>query len=83
MNVILILLAIPCVLTREPTGVKAAALRTVLITGGCLATVFICLQLAATPPSPSLIRYWPMALLWLPVFIFAPLAVWQLDRVKS
>jgi hypothetical protein len=28
-------------------------------------------------------RYWPMAMLWLPVFVFAPLAVWQLDRVKS
>lgn len=83
MNVVLILLAIPCVLTREPTGVKAAALRTVLITGGCLATVFICLQVAASPPSPTLIRYWPMAILWLPVFVFAPLAVWQLDRVKS
>lgn len=82
-NVLLILLAIPCVLTREPTGVKAAALRTVLITGACLATMFICLQLAASPPSPSLIAYWPMALLWFPVFIFAPLAVWQLDHVKS
>ncbi len=83
MNVVLILLAIPCVLTREPTGVKAAALRTVVSTGGCLAVVFLCLQVAANPPSPSLVRYWPMAILWLPVFVFAPLAVWLLDRVKS
>lgn len=83
MNVVLILLAIPCVLTREPTGVKAAALRTVLITGACLGTVFVCLQLAANPPSQSMVSYWPMTMLWLPVFVFAPIAVWQLDRVKS
>ena len=83
MNVILILLAIPCVLTREPTGLKKAALRTVLLTGSCLAVVFACMQLAANPPSPAMTRIWPMLMLWLPVFVFAPLAVWQLDRVKS
>lgn len=82
-NVLLILLAIPCVLTREPTGLKRAALRTVMITGSCLGTVFLCLQLAGNPPTPGMVTYWPMAMLWLPIFIFAPIAVWQLDRVKS
>ena len=82
-NIILLLLAIPCVLTREPHSVKRAISKTVLLTGGCLATMFISHQLAGRSPTPDLIPIWPAIMLWLPVFIFGPLAVYLLDRVKT
>jgi hypothetical protein len=63
--------------------VKLAATRTVLITGACLAAVFISHQLAGRPPSPEATWYWPALMLWMPIFVFGPLAVWLLDRLKT
>src|SRR5690606_41429880 len=83
-NIVVLLLAIPCVLTREPGRLRAAAFKTVVLVGGCLATLFLSQQLATTPPSnPDLAARWPIYMAWLPIFLYAPVAAVMLDRVKT
>ncbi len=83
-NVILLLLAIPCVLTREPGQLRSAAFRAVVLCGLCMGMIFLAQQLAGSvTTSDRMALYWPAIMAWLPVFIFAPVAVSLLDRVKS
>jgi lipopolysaccharide export LptBFGC system permease protein LptF len=82
-NVILLLLTIASVLRREPGTLKTAAAKCMLLTTLCTASVFISSQLAASPPNPGLVNFWPALMAWLPIFIFGPLAVYMLDHVKS
>jgi hypothetical protein len=82
-NIILLLLACPSVLTREPGQMKTAAMRCLILCGLCMGTVFITYQLASHPPEDFLTRQWPALMAWIPIFIFAPISVWLLDRVKT
>ncbi len=83
-NVVLVLLAIPAVLTREPGQLKTSAAKCLVLVGGCMAGIFICQTLAGQPaPDPAWAERWPALMSWLPVFIFGPLAVALLDRVKT
>ena len=83
MNVILLLLAIPCVLTREPGKLKQGAMACLLLTGLAMGSIFLSQQLAGSPPKPQLAAQWPAIMAWLPIFVFAPLSVYLLDRVKT
>ena len=82
-NVVLLLLAIPCVLTRDPAGLKWSATRTLLLTGACLSSMFVAHQLAGTAPHIGSAVNWTSLVLWMPIFIFGPVAVVLLDRVKT
>jgi lipopolysaccharide export system permease protein len=83
MNVILLLLAIPCVLTREPGRLKTAATKTLVLTGVAMGAVFLSQQFAATPPAGFPPDRWTALMAWTPVFIFGPISVFLLDRVKT
>ena len=84
MNVILLLLAIPTVLTHDPKSLKRAASKCLLLTGLAMGSVFIFQQVASNPPlGPQWAYAWPMLLAWMPLFIFGPLAVWLMSRVRS
>ena len=83
MNVILLLLAIPCVLTREPGRLKAAASKTLFVTGLAMGCIFLSQQFAATPPASIPADRWTALMAWTPVFIFGPISVYLLDRVKT
>jgi lipopolysaccharide export system permease protein len=85
LNVILLLLAVPCVVSREPGKIKQGIFQCVALCGGCLATIFLCYQLSGTPPSanPKWLDTWPALMAWMPILIFGPIAVWLLDRVKT
>jgi lipopolysaccharide export system permease protein len=82
-NIILLLLAIPCVLTREPGRLKAAAMKCLILSGLCLGTVFLCTMIAGRPPYPDWSEKWPALMAWVPILIFGPVAVWLLDRVET
>ena len=82
-NVILLLLAIPCVMTREPTRLKAAATQCLLLTGACLAVSFLAQQMSGQPPYQEWAGMWPAVMAWLPILIFGPVAVFLLDRVET
>jgi lipopolysaccharide export system permease protein len=83
MNVILLLLAIPTVLQREPGRLKAAATKCLILTGLGMGSIFIAQQIAANPPDIRFAREWPALMAWVPIFLFGPLAVFLLDRVKT
>jgi lipopolysaccharide export LptBFGC system permease protein LptF len=82
-NIILLLLAIACVLSREPTRLKSAATWCLLLTGLCMATTFLGQQLTGAPPKPTWAPQWPAIMAWLPILIFGPIAVFLLDRVET
>lgn len=83
MNVILLLLAIPCVLQREPGQLKSAATKCLILMGIAMGSVFLAQQFAATPPHTIKPDQWTALMAWLPIFIFGPLSVFLLERVKS
>lgn len=82
-NIILLLLAISAVLTREPAQLKLATTRCVILCGGCLSMVFGAQELTGKLPIALAGDQWPALVAWLPIFIFGPVAVWLLDRVKT
>jgi lipopolysaccharide export LptBFGC system permease protein LptF len=84
LNVLLLLLAVPCVMSREPGRMKNGILLCAVMVGACLSSVFLCYQLAGTPPvGMQWADRWPALMAWTPLIIFGPVAVWLLDRVKS
>jgi len=83
-NIILLLLAIPCVLTRETTNLKNNAIRLLLLLGLCMGCFFLAYNMAANPPAdPRWANLWPALMAWTPIFIFGPLSVWLLERIKT
>ncbi len=84
MNVILLLLAIPAVLNHDPTRLKMAATQCLTLTGLAMSSVFLAQQLAGRPPAgPGWTELWPALMAWMPIFVFAPISVWLLDRVRT
>jgi lipopolysaccharide export system permease protein len=82
MNVVLVLLTIACVMTREPGRIKQGIAACVVLCGACLGTIFLCYQLAGTPPAgEKWADMWPAIMTWMPIFLFFPLAMFLLDRV--
>ena len=80
-NITLLLLAIPCVLTRDPGGLKGGALKCLILTGSCLGAVFLARHIASMPPpGTQWIDMWPAIWACVPLFIFLPLAIYLLDR---
>lgn len=84
MNLVLLLLAIPFLMTREPGKLKSAASKCLVVTAVGMGAIFLSHQLAGTlPPKPEWAAFWPALMAWTPVFIFGPLAYLFLDRVKT
>jgi len=84
LNVILILLAVPCLVSREPGRIKVGIFQCVALCGACLTTIFLCYQLAGTPPGGAeWAARWPAVMAWTPILIFGPVAVLLLDRVRT
>ncbi|MGA2582505.1 MAG: LptF/LptG family permease [Tepidisphaeraceae bacterium] len=82
-NVILLLLAISAVLTREPGTLKLAVMKSMVLTGACMGCVFLTYQLAGSPPGGRWTTAWPILMAWMPIFIFGPLSALLLDRIKT
>jgi lipopolysaccharide export system permease protein len=83
MNLVLVLLAVPCVLTREPGKLKQDLTKLLFLTGCAMGTIFICRQIAGHPPTVALAASWPALLAWMPVFIFTPISIYLLDRLHT
>jgi lipopolysaccharide export system permease protein len=84
LNVVLLLLALACLLTRDPSRLKLGIMRTALVTGLCMGAIFLSQQLAGHPQGgPQWQDTWPAIMAWLPILIFGPAAVYLLDRVNT
>lgn len=83
MNVILLLLCIPAVLTREPGTLKTAATKCLVLAALGMGSIFLCHSIAGKPPTPDMAGSWPAIMAWTPIFLFGPIAVFLLDRIKT
>ena len=84
MNVVAVLLGIGCILTREPGRLKIDGAKLLIAVGLAMASVFLCNQIAAHPPSGAQwADRWPAIMAWLPIFLFGPLAIFLLDRMHT
>jgi len=80
-NIVLLLLAIPCVLTRDPGTLKTDLMKCVVLTGLCMMAIFLSHQIAGNPPmSGNWVQQWPLIMAWIPIFVFLPLAIFLLDQ---
>ena len=80
-NIVLLLLAIPCVLTREPGTLKVDIIKCVFLTGFCMCSTFVARQIAGNPPpGETWHQQWPLIMAWVPIFVFLPLAIYLLDQ---
>jgi len=72
-NLLLLLLGLPFFLVREPTSVLEQAAKCLLNCGLAFVANFVAVNLAGASVSPALPA-------WIPIMVFAPLAVIQASR---
>lgn len=84
MNVVMVLVAIPCVLTREPGKLKVSIIKCLVYVGLCMATFFIAYQVAGNPRGgPEWADRWPAMVAFGPILIFGVVAALLLDRLAN
>jgi lipopolysaccharide export system permease protein len=84
MNVVMLLVAIPCVMTREPGRLKSSIFLCLVLVGLCMASYFIAYQIAGfPPPGTAWADRWPAIWAFAPVVVFAPVAFALLDRLPT
>jgi lipopolysaccharide export system permease protein len=80
MNLIMLLVCLPVLVCRDPKSMKSAIAISFAITAASLVVGFIC-KLWATEELFGIVV--PELWAWLPIFIFAPLAVYEIDSMKT
>jgi len=79
-NMIMLMVALPILVCRDPKTMKTAIAISFAATTGCFIVTFIC-KMMATEVFFNQVR--PELWAWLPVFIFLPVAVIELDSMKT
>ena len=80
-NLIMLMVSLPILVCRDPKAMKSAILISFTITGACLTTNFVCKLLATE--SVFGIQIIPEFWAWMPIFIFLPVALIELDSMKT
>lgn len=79
-NLIMLMVALPVLVCRDPKTMKTAILISFLTTASCFLVVFTC-KLFATEVFFGQIR--PALWTWAPIFIFFPIALIEIDSMKT
>ncbi|MBE0536722.1 MAG: LptF/LptG family permease [Phycisphaerae bacterium] len=79
-NMVMLLVALPVLVCRDPKRMKSAILSSFGITGACFVVTFVC-EMMATEVFFDRIR--PELWAWAPVFIFLPIAVLEIDGMNT
>ncbi len=74
-NMVMLLLGLPMLVSRERREMKSAIFMTVMLVGGCFVATFACKLLAGTIN--------PFIAAFLPVIVFFPVSVVVLDSLKT
>ena len=80
MTIVMLLIALPVLVCRDPKAMKTAILKSFLITASCFVVTFIC-KMLATEVIFNQIR--PEIWAWLPVAIFLPVAFIEIDSMRT
>jgi lipopolysaccharide export system permease protein len=84
LNVLLVILTIPCVLTREPMQLRTATFKVFALVGACMAMVFLSHHFAGRPPSdPYWIERWAWLVALIPIGLIFAVAIDQFARIKT
>jgi len=79
-NFIMLLVSLPILVCRDPKAMKSAVMLSFTLTGLCFITTFVCKMFATEVVFETVMpELWP----WLPVFIFLPIALLELDSMKT
>jgi lipopolysaccharide export LptBFGC system permease protein LptF len=76
MNILMLLIGIPFLLTREPNRLIKNIFFCIVTTGLVFVATFVIFQMGGTKLDPLLAA-------WLPVILFSPVAVVMLDIIKT
>jgi lipopolysaccharide export system permease protein len=79
-NFVMLLVSLPILICRDPKSMKSAIMISFAATALCFIITFIC-KLAATEVFFD--RIIPEFWVWLPIFIFLPVAIIELDSMKT
>jgi lipopolysaccharide export system permease protein len=79
-NMVVLMVALPLVVCRDPKALKSAILISFAVTIACFVVAFVC-RMVATEVIFNQVRpeLWP----WVPVFIFLPIAFIEFDSMKT
>jgi hypothetical protein len=77
-NLATLMVCLPILVCRDPKSMKSAVMISFGLAGLCLITTFVC-KMLATEAVLGRVEFWA----WLPVFIFIPLAIVELDAMKT
>jgi len=79
-NLTMLMVSLPVLICRDPKTMKSAILVSFVLTATCFVTTFVCKMLAAEVVFARLMpEFWP----WVPLFIFLPIAIIELDSMRT
>ncbi len=79
-NLTMLMVSLPVLICRDPKTMKSAILVSFALTAACFVTTFVCKMLAAEVVFARLMpEFWP----WVPLFIFFPIAIIELDSMRT
>lgn len=80
-NLVMLMVCLPILVCRDPKAMKSAVTISFCFVGGCFITTFICKMLA---PEANVSNFYQIGFYaWLPIFIFFPIALIELDSMKT
>lgn len=80
-NMIMLMVALPVLVSRDPKAMKPAIIKSFAITAACFIVTFGC-KMVSTEQF-IFHRIWPELWAWLPILIFFPVALIEIDSMKT
>jgi lipopolysaccharide export system permease protein len=80
-NMIMLMVALPVLVCRDPKAMKPAIIKSFAITAMCFLITFGCKMVSTEQFIFN--RIWPELWAWLPILIFFPIALIEIDSMKT
>jgi lipopolysaccharide export system permease protein len=80
-NMIMLMVALPVLVCRDPKAMKPAIMKSFAITAMCFVITFGCKMVSTEQFIFN--RIWPELWAWLPIAIFLPIALIEIDSMKT
>jgi len=80
-NLIMLMVALPVLVCRDPKAMKPAIAKSFAITAACFVVAFGCKMISTEEFIFN--RIWPELWAWLPILIFFPVALIEIDSMKT
>jgi lipopolysaccharide export system permease protein len=79
-NLTMLMVSLPVLICRDPRTMKSAIVVSFALTVACFITTFVCKMLATEVVFARIMpEFWP----WVPLFIFLPIAIIELDSMRT